>query len=66
MEEKFHWYMFVFHEGNREQSTFQGFVYNKISRRIIEENKNFCDLGENSMCANICYLGYMTAEEFNG
>ena len=66
MNDKLHWYMIVYFDGNTYMNTHIGRTSKRISKRNIEDNRKFCNVGEDYMCFNICYMGYMTAEEFEG
>ena len=71
-DEKLHYFCFSYagQEADSKQQchacTYTGYDDKIITRAMIEQNKEYAGVTQNSVLLSVSYLGYMTKAEFSG
>ncbi len=61
-----HWYSFAYTSGKETGSTHTGYDTKGVTLEMIKDNKVNAGMTKRSVLLSVCYLGYMTTEEFTG
>jgi hypothetical protein len=59
-----HWYSFTYTSGAEAGSTYTGYEGKGVTLKMIQDNKANAHMPVPSVLLSVCYLGYMTKEEF--